>query len=568
MKYRIMTALFALLLLPRLAYASVRTSLGTDNNIIINGTAEPYESVTVVLINNTIVDEADRNNAESVIKAYKKIIEDGNIISTKQIKHYAQVKADKNGQYSVDFSLVGSDKGEYTVYVNNGDNCYVAYASNDYRIQLINSIKTGEIETADAISDNISYISSLSDIYKNITNTNKVADFAEASIKNIDTENKENAISQLMKILDEAVIAQGVIEGKVSDFDEVFLNVSETDRVKTLKDNVTAEGRKQIITNIKGADINTIDKFRKEFQKQTALGAINYNENQTAENILGVITGNNDVLELNLKEFLLLKSSNQALAAKRLSEAKCGTVAEAQTKLDSIVSEINKTARAETGGGTGSGTGSGGKSTVASGAALAGSTSIPSALEGRDLFSDMQGYEWAKNAIKKLVDYKIISGYEDNTFKPQNNISRAEFIKMVTAAFSDENLSEKESVFYDVANDAWYCRYVMTAFENNFAKGTDDNRFLPLENITRQDMAVILYNAAKQFGIISGDTDELFSDDTEISDYAKEAIYCLKSNKLINGTGNNEFAPKSYATRAEAAQILYSLITATERQEV
>ncbi len=571
MKYKIMTIIFAFLLLPKLAYASVQTSLGTDNNIIINGTGNSYASLTVVLLNNNIAEESSRNNAESVIEAYKKIVSDGTIVSGEQIKYYDQIKVSKDGTYSVEVSLKGSDKGEYTVYVNNGDSSYVAYASNDYRIQLIDDMKSGKISIADAVEDNIAYISSLKDMYRNLAESEKVANFSEASIKDINTQNPEEAISELMKIINESIMAESVIEGQTTNFDTVFSYIAEIDSVQLVKDTVTADGKKQIISNLKGLDVKNIEEFRKEFQKQIVLGAINYNTNNTAERILEVITQYNDILELNLEKLLTLKSSDQALAAKRLSEAKCVSVSAVQKKLDSIVSEINNKSNVG-GGGTGSGSSNGGgnknNSFIGAGSALAGNTAIPSAADGRDSFSDLKGYEWAKSAIKKLVEYNIISGYEDLTFKPQNNITRAEFVKMVTVAFLDKKLSENNSIFSDVSNDDWYCSYIMTAYENNFVNGTGDNEFSPNANITRQDMAVILYHAAKEFGIIQDNVYEEFFDDAEISDYAKTAVYCLKSNELIKGTGNNEFVPKAYATRAEATQMLYSLIIATEKEEV
>jgi len=81
------------------------------------------------------------------------------------------------------------------------------------------------------------------------------------------------------------------------------------------------------------------------------------------------------------------------------------------------------------------------------------------------------------------------------------------------------------------------------------------------ENITRQDMAVIVYNAAKIYGVsLNSEIANLFEDDDFVAEYAKSAVYALRNGGIVNGKENNSFCPLEYATRAEAAKIIYGLL--------
>jgi len=80
--------------------------------------------------------------------------------------------------------------------------------------------------------------------------------------------------------------------------------------------------------------------------------------------------------------------------------------------------------------------------------------------------------------------------------------------------------------------------------------------------ISRQDMAVIIYNAAvyKNVSLPSSDIALSFADDSIIAEYAKKSVYVLKAMGVINGVNDMEFAPLRNATRAEAAVIIYKLL--------
>lgn len=172
-------------------------------------------------------------------------------------------------------------------------------------------------------------------------------------------------------------------------------------------------------------------------------------------------------------------------------------------------------------------------------------------------FSDISSTFWAYDSIMKLSGSSIISGYPDNTFRPNDYIKREELCKIIAVA-NGFTASDKTS-FADVDDGAWYADYVNALYENGIIKGISETEFGVGNNVSRQDLAVIIYRLyIKNGNAINGEKTD-FSDGEEISDYAKEAVAKLGYAKIINGRGNNLFAPKDFATRAEVAQLIASI---------
>lgn len=172
--------------------------------------------------------------------------------------------------------------------------------------------------------------------------------------------------------------------------------------------------------------------------------------------------------------------------------------------------------------------------------------------DDRKKFSDMGAYDWAEESVYELNKKGIISGKTDDLYEPGSNITRAEFSKLICKIFNFENRSGK---FADVADDSWYAPFVYALSSNGVVSGAD-GRFYPENDITREDAAVILYRAYNVKGInISGT--KSFADDDRVSDYAKEAVSVLGNEKVIAGFEDGRFLPQNNLTRAEAAVLLY-----------
>lgn len=170
------------------------------------------------------------------------------------------------------------------------------------------------------------------------------------------------------------------------------------------------------------------------------------------------------------------------------------------------------------------------------------------------VFNDTDEVKWAADAIKSLVEKHIILGYKDNTFKPLNYITRAEFAKILVSAFSIQEIPDKHETFLDVTNDAWYYNAVSIAASKGVILG-NGGYFRPNDNVTRQEAAVMLYRVLSAKPSVGFNN---FSDDSAIADYAKNAVYSLRDLKIINGLSENLFNPLGTATRAEATVMIYN----------
>ena len=121
--------------------------------------------------------------------------------------------------------------------------------------------------------------------------------------------------------------------------------------------------------------------------------------------------------------------------------------------------------------------------------------------------------------------------------------------------------SSAVSGFADISETAWYYSYISSAKKVGIVAGNDNNEFLPDSEISRQDMAVMLYRSRKYWekDKEANRSYTLFSDDNHISDYAKDAVETLYTLKIINGDGSGAFLPLNNATRAEAATMIYGI---------
>ncbi|QXM05255.1 S-layer homology domain-containing protein [Crassaminicella indica] len=175
-------------------------------------------------------------------------------------------------------------------------------------------------------------------------------------------------------------------------------------------------------------------------------------------------------------------------------------------------------------------------------------------------FKDLQGYEWAKEAIEAMAQKGIISGREEGIFDPSANITRAEFATLMTKmmGYATENM---EVPFTDVAKDAWYYSYVGAAYKNGIIRGRSNTIFDPKGNITREEMAIIVAKVLDKQGYekVGLNGLDIFKDKENIASWAKEGVSLCVKEKIIRGMGNGQFNPKQNANRAQAAMMLYKL---------
>lgn len=178
-------------------------------------------------------------------------------------------------------------------------------------------------------------------------------------------------------------------------------------------------------------------------------------------------------------------------------------------------------------------------------------------------FGDLANAAWAKESIMKLYNRKIVSGYGDNTFAPEKTVTREEYVKILISAF-DLYDEYAECDFADVANDAWYYKYIASAVKAGIVGGISETEFGTGRNITREDIAVLTYKCLQAAGVEFANAELDFSDGDTVAEYAKEAVAAMKDKGIISGYEDGSFKPKQTATRAEACRICAIALEITE----
>ncbi|WP_206669721.1 InlB B-repeat-containing protein [Paenibacillus luteus] len=171
-------------------------------------------------------------------------------------------------------------------------------------------------------------------------------------------------------------------------------------------------------------------------------------------------------------------------------------------------------------------------------------------------FSDIAAH-WAQASIKQAVSAGIVSGYPDGTFKPGRTVTRAEFTVMLMNALQLQ-LDGAELTFSDSSKiGSWAQKSVAQAVNAGIINGYEDGSFRPNAEITRAEMTVMIakaLNLADGAAAASG-----FADDKDIPDWAKGTVAALKKLGIIEGKNANQFAPGDKMTRAEAVTVLLKM---------
>lgn len=195
-----------------------------------------------------------------------------------------------------------------------------------------------------------------------------------------------------------------------------------------------------------------------------------------------------------------------------------------------------------------------------SGGGGSGSISTPTPAPTDDgKFTDLAGYEWANDAIYSLVDEGVLNGYGDKTFKPGENVTRAEFSKMIANAFQ-LTLGSYAVNFSDVTSQDWYAESLKLTSTNLIVRGYEDNTFRGDDPITREELCAITIRTMKHIGVDVPAAMPAFADNDDVSTWAKPDVGSLAYIQVIQGKGENIFAPQDNANRAEAAKIVYGAL--------
>ena len=196
-----------------------------------------------------------------------------------------------------------------------------------------------------------------------------------------------------------------------------------------------------------------------------------------------------------------------------------------------------------------------------------------SSLAFSEEFSDVSKDYWAYTEIQSLSDLGIISGYPDQTFKPENTVKRAEFTSMVIKTLNKENISVNvANIFTDINKDFWGYETLLRSLELELIVGYPDCTFRPCNQITKSEATSIISKTVKNCEMPCNDKDSCsfteikyselkqFADNEQVANWARPSFTkAVKNDLYVNHPDKNYLTPNNDLTRAEAAVLLYKI---------
>ncbi|WP_188890917.1 S-layer homology domain-containing protein [Paenibacillus radicis (ex Gao et al. 2016)] len=180
-------------------------------------------------------------------------------------------------------------------------------------------------------------------------------------------------------------------------------------------------------------------------------------------------------------------------------------------------------------------------------------------------FQDVANH-WAKNAVNNMGSRMVIDGVGDGKFNPDRDITRAEFTAILVRGLGLKLESEVSS-FSDVNASAWYSSAINTAYAYKLINGFEDGTFRPDDKITREEATVIIAKAMQITGLKQKlnttsieESLRAFTDRSEASEWARSSIADSLQAVIITGRSATVLAPKALITRAEVAVIIERLL--------
>lgn len=187
------------------------------------------------------------------------------------------------------------------------------------------------------------------------------------------------------------------------------------------------------------------------------------------------------------------------------------------------------------------------------------SSSLSKIKDVSEIFADVSKSAWYYNAVKQAYENEWFKGTSDFEFSPNATMTRGMFVT-VLGRFAKAS-GKTSSKFTDVPTNAYYAEFVSWAAENGIVNGVSDTKFSPNSAVTREQLAVIVYNYLKFKGVdLEFNNNKVnFTDDSQLSSWSKDAVYYMQQTGIINGMPDGSFRPRGMATRAEVATILINL---------
>lgn len=179
-------------------------------------------------------------------------------------------------------------------------------------------------------------------------------------------------------------------------------------------------------------------------------------------------------------------------------------------------------------------------------------------------FTDVSETDWFHDAVYEAVQKGYFAGVSKTKFEPNTPMTRAMMVQVLYNAQGKPSVEGQQNVFIDVLEDTWYADAVIWASGEKLVAGYGDNMFGPLDSVTREQAAQIMYQYAayKEYDTSATADLDVFTDSGSISDWAVSAMQWAVGSGLMVGVEDNQLAPKNLATRAQMAQIFVNFYRA------
>ncbi|TXK80639.1 S-layer homology domain-containing protein [Paenibacillus sp. N3.4] len=177
-------------------------------------------------------------------------------------------------------------------------------------------------------------------------------------------------------------------------------------------------------------------------------------------------------------------------------------------------------------------------------------------------FNDIRTH-WAKDAIESMANKVIVEGTAKDQFQPDQAVTRAEFAALIARTIGLKPVTSSTNPFRDLSSGDWFEGQVYAAANAGIVTGYNDQTFRPNQQITRQEMAVMIFRAMKAAGYNESNTagqSAVFSDENLFGDWAKEAISIMANLKIVEGIAPGKYDAAGTATRAQSTVVLSRML--------
>lgn len=550
----------------------------TVNAAVINAPQETDNNdglTTTLTISGQIpIDAKIPSGHEVMVRVYQR-----STTNNLQIEHMEQTTANENGDYSIAY-VKGSDSGDYRIEVN-----YAAaeagsvpeYITHNY---LSPALFTEFFEALDDIyvkKDEVGY-DGPAELYKklvyymgqNIISIPKMQEMIDNSENVTDVTaymlnySHEKSIDKLVKLFNEGYVISKINQADSGELEKVLtdsfvapiigLNAEIIETYQTLN-------KESVMDKMSALTFGQIGEINTRFTDIVLVEALSGKIWQT---MLDILRENNSAIGIDFTAYDKLDKDKQEDAMKKFAN-NISSVKGAETAKSVFDTAVKNAHSAGNSGGSPSGGGNydrvniGGKDITPNYTINVNPSNVVQNMNNKqdEYFTDLDGYEWAKESIESLASQGYVSGDGNGKFRPGDKVTRAEFLKMVLEATRMKDAPESDKTFSDVNSASWYYRYVMQGVGAGIINGVSDKEFAPNDVIKRADAAVISIRILKYFGQEFTQKNIVYSDVRE--DYAFEAVYQASEAGIMNGVGDNLFEPDRALTRAEAAKIVYNI---------